>query len=343
MEGFTIPMRLVPRAEHGAHERESTVLNQALAIANGKGGVGKTSLTANLAAIAANSGWEVLVVDLDPQGNLGADLGYQQLGMGDDGAALSKAVQFGETLRPPVQRVRPHLDAISAGRKTRELAQVLHERGRADSAQAMDAAFAPLVDRYDLVVFDCPPGDASLGDLGLALSRCLVVPIKFDSGSMDGLEVMAARVRAARTSGTNSKLQLLGIVLFDITRNATALRRQVLEELEEDFHQGVRVFETAIRHSQRAAYDMRSDGLVAIEYEQEEEAEREARLELLKIDRHYLSELGPAKSASAQGIADDYTSLTNEILEAFSDPSPIRSAAEIARGDRMARAGAGPR
>ena len=57
------------------------MLNQALAIANGKGGVGKTSLTSNIASMAAHSGWDVLVIDLDPQGNLGADLGYRQMGL----------------------------------------------------------------------------------------------------------------------------------------------------------------------------------------------------------------------------------------------------------------------
>ena len=58
------------------------MLNQALAIANGKGGVGKTSLTANVAAIAAQSGWEVLVVDLDPHLSGDDDLILAQLGFG---------------------------------------------------------------------------------------------------------------------------------------------------------------------------------------------------------------------------------------------------------------------
>lgn len=299
------------------------MLNQALAIANGKGGVGKTSLTANLAAIAAKSGWEVLVVDLDPQGNLGADLGYRQLFMGDEGAALSRAVQFGESLKPPIESVRANLDAISAGERTRELARVLHDRGRVEAARAMDAAFASLVDRYDLIIFDCPPGDDVLGDLGLALSRGLVVPIRFDAGSMDGLELMAKRVRAVRTSGVNPELRLLGIALFDLNPQATALRRQVEEQVEADFQQGVRIFSNVIRHSQRAAYDMRTEGMVSIEYEIDAQAERAERLVLLQRGSQHLSELGPARSSSATGLADDYTGLSNEILEAFTDPEAV--------------------
>ena len=56
------------------------MLEQAIAIANGKGGVGKSSPVANIAAIAAASNWRVLIVDLDPQGNVGSDLGYKHRG-----------------------------------------------------------------------------------------------------------------------------------------------------------------------------------------------------------------------------------------------------------------------
>ena len=101
------------------------------------------------------------------------------------------------------------------------------------------------------------------------MARGLVIPIKFDSGSLDGLELMAARVHEIRTLGINPPVQLLGIALFDLNPHATALRRQLIEELDMDFSRGVKVFETSIRHSQRAAFDMRQDGLTAIEYEQE--------------------------------------------------------------------------
>ena len=299
------------------------MLNQALAIANGKGGVGKTTLTANIAAIAAHSGWDVLAIDLDPQGNLGADLGYNQRGLSDDGAALSKAIQFGELLDPPVKQIRRNLDAIPAGFLTRELASVLQERGTFESAESFDKALAPLVANYDLILFDCPPGDDVLGALGLAMARSLVIPIKPDAASLDGLELMATRVHEIRTAGVNPALTLLGIALFDLNPHATALRRQILEELDMDFTRGVRIFENAIRHSQRAAFDMRQDGYTAIEYELLAARDKRERIAMLRRGPEVLELAGPAKSQAAAGLASDFTLLTNEILEAFAAPERI--------------------
>ncbi len=293
------------------------MLNQALAIANGKGGVGKTSITANLAVMAAQSGLSTLAIDLDPQGNLGADLGYRQFGRSDEGRALSKAVQFEEPLVPPIEQIRPNLDAVPAGRRTRELAEVLNDRGPDIAAKAMDAALAPLSRTYDLIVFDCPPGDTMLGDLGLAMSRGLVIPIKPDAASMDGLEIISQRLAKMRSRGINPDLLLLGIALFDLNPSATVLRQQIEDEINRDFPDGVKIFSSAIRHSQRAAYDMRQHGMAATEYQRVAAVDRSRRLEMLKKDRDQLRRAGPAMSQAAAGLAADYTALCNEILEVF--------------------------
>jgi len=297
------------------------VLTRAIAVSNGKGGVGKTSIAANVAAVAAVSGWQVLVIDLDPQGNLGSDLGYKQLGLSDEGEALAQAIQFERQLVPPAIGVRPNLDAVPAGRATLDLAAVLQQRqiNGVSSAAALAAALASIEEDYDLVVFDCPPGDNVLGDLGLAASRGLVVPVRFDSGSLDGLELMAARFSRVKAGGLNPHLELLGIVLFDFPLRATALRSQVEDELRRDFAGGVRVFTTAIRHSQRAAFDMRREGITAAEYELLAETDRSNRLDLLKTNRAALKEAGPALSQAAAGIADDYVALANELLGAFAE------------------------
>jgi cellulose biosynthesis protein BcsQ len=299
------------------------MLSNAIAIANGKGGVGKTSLSANLSAIAAASGWRVLAVDVDMQGNLGMDLGYRQTDSGDDGLALLEAIQQRRPAAPSMLNVRPNLDVISAGHMTRDLEGTVGFRRFSDPAtvSALEEVLAPISERYDLIVFDCPPSGASvMADLALAAARGLVIPVKFDEGSLDGLELMGRRVGELRTSGVNPDLELFGIVLFDIATNETAIRAEVHDTLVEVFGGRVRVFDPPIRRSARAARDMRRDGLVSIEYERAAIDERADRLAAL---RKGLRGLGPAKSQAASGLADDYMAVAESILEAFGgEPSP---------------------
>ncbi len=303
------------------------MLVQAIAIANGKGGVGKTSIAANLGAVAARAGWQVLIVDLDPQGNLGADLGYGDR-TGDEGAAFAGAVKVGQVLEPPILAVRPNLDAVPAGAETLDLAGWLQRTSDPQAAHAsLMRAMSPIAEDYDLVVFDCPPGDNVLGDLGLSASRGLVVPVRFDSASLDGLELMANRFARIKGQGINPHLELLGIALFDVPVRATALRAQVEDELAQDFPDGTRIFRAAIRHSQRAAFDMRREGLTAAEYEILAEKDRARRLELLHEGPEALQAAGPSRSQSASGLAADYLDLTKEILGVFTSLPPVREEA----------------
>src|SRR5215218_8548331 len=92
-----------------------------LAIVNGKGGCGKTSCAANLAAIWATDGRRVLAADLDAQGNLAVDLGVEDT---DAGLAFSLAVQGGPAIEP-VRDVRAGLDLVAGGARTDQLAAAL--------------------------------------------------------------------------------------------------------------------------------------------------------------------------------------------------------------------------
>src|SRR6476659_10460114 len=93
---------------------DRAVLGRVVAIANGKGGVGKTSLATTLAGMAAKAGYQILLIDLDPQGNVGEDLGYTGAGTGDNGAGLVAALTKGT---PPVSlpQVPPGIDVICGG------------------------------------------------------------------------------------------------------------------------------------------------------------------------------------------------------------------------------------
>ena len=101
------------------------------AIANGKGGVGKTTLTATLGQIAAAAGRRVLIVDLDPQGTLAYDLGYDADTEG--GVELFDAVARRRRLQPTFRDVRPNLDVVAAGNDTHALGVWLSSQPRSDA------------------------------------------------------------------------------------------------------------------------------------------------------------------------------------------------------------------
>lgn len=111
-------------------DREIT--GRVVAVANGKGGVGKTSLTTTLAGLSAAAGYKALLIDLDPQGNAGEDLGYMGAGLGDDGAGLVSAVTTRSGLKPTITDCRERLDVIAGGERLDGLAGLLlatHTRG----------------------------------------------------------------------------------------------------------------------------------------------------------------------------------------------------------------------
>lgn len=99
-----------------AFEPGHVLMRRTVAIANGKGGVGKTSLTDGLGGLIAAGGYRVLTMDADPQGNLRRDLGYPDSG----GRALADAIKLGTTLEP-VRDVRDNLDAVPGGAALEEL------------------------------------------------------------------------------------------------------------------------------------------------------------------------------------------------------------------------------
>ena len=283
-------------------------LPNALAVANGKGGVGKTSITANVAGTAALSGWRVLAVDLDPQGNLGSDLGYNQRGEGDDGRGMLRALVSGEAVKPLIG-VRDNLDVVPGGEAIDEMAAILTTRQHRDSKAvgAVARVLEPIASEYQLVLLDCPPAGGVLLDAALTAARFLVIPTKRDAGSLDGFVRVARRFAHVRAA-TNPALELLGAVLFDFGTHDRRMLADTRAELMRDLEGVAPVFEAFVRNSRRGPADMRDRGLLAYEYE--EAASRAAPW--------YKDRSGPRYSSSAAGLAEDYQRLTAEILAAIS-------------------------
>jgi cellulose biosynthesis protein BcsQ len=291
------------------------MVRNVITIANGKGGVGKTSIAANLAGIAAAAGWRVLAVDLDPQGNLGSDLGYRQKLRSDDGQGLYEAVV--QKRRPTVlEGIRTGLDAIPGGRYNRMLADHL-TIGRAtdpDSVMGVAHALAPLAARYDLVVIDGPPAGGSLIDSALAASRWVVVPIRADEGSLDGLELIATSFDLIKDR-EDVEVELMGVALFDVPVQASAVREAIRSVVKAELGEVAPMFEAVIRSSHRSAFDMRRFGLLAHEYHARATQALSSVRERIEAQR-LGGEVERFSRASA-GLSTDYHDLTAEILTRF--------------------------
>ena len=295
------------------------MLHNAIALVNGKGGVGKTSIAANVAGILANSGWNVLAVDLDRQGNLRKDLGYSLPDEKKGGEDLFQALCHDAELKPSLLDVRPGLDVIPGGPYMESVENTL--AGRVLEPRLLALKLAPLAGDYHVIIIDCPPAGGVMTTLAMSAVNGLVVPVKADDASAEGLTVLYKQLRVVRESA-NPELRLLGVVLFGIETGATALRRSLREELERELGDRGPVFESIIRHSSRAAFDTRRAGELAHEYEIGAAASKGDRLRALRQGGQALKGLRRF-STTASGLAGDYAALAEEIAERLSDTEQV--------------------
>lgn len=291
-------------------------MRRVVAIANGKGGVGKTTLTAGLAGQLAASGSRVLVVDTDPQANLARDLGYTS----GDGGNLSLAITHGLPLE--VQRgVRDRLDVVPGGPALWDVAPAFTARGARGATlpgltPALDKVKPEKKGDYDVVLVDTPPGEPILQELVFAAADFLIIPTRSDDASLDGLVVVAQRFAAARA--INPELTLLGVVLFGVRAGSTRLIGRVRAALQDTLGDAAPVFPTSIRYLESAAVDMRSRGLLPHELTELHRSDTKKRLSRLR-------EGAPAetrdsllsRNSSAEGLAADYAALADEVLAAM--------------------------
>lgn len=278
-----------------------------VAVANGKGGVGKTSLTTTLAGLAAAAEYRVLLIDLDPQGNAGEDLGYTGAGLSDEGAGLVGAVTTRTGLKPTISECRARLDVVAGGERLDDLAGVLlarHSRG-ASPADVLVEPLAELLAReeYDLVFIDCPPGEPNLQLMALGVARWLIIPTRADAASLKGMQRIVQRLVDARSR--NPELDLLGVALFDVPTTATRLRADISAQINEALGDSAPLFTTTIRHSV-AATTARSQGKLIHEFA--EELEGEPFWKALREGRR------PTSPGSAPALAGDYAALAHEVL-----------------------------
>jgi cellulose biosynthesis protein BcsQ len=287
--------------------------NEALArvvtLVNEKGGVGKTSIAANLAGQLAAAGYACLLVDLNRQANLADDLGFRGTDIDDEGEGLCQALMRRE---PPhmAKGVRPNLDVVPGGTQLEDLIPLMiswvSKRGR-EAYRALGDVLAPIATDYDATIVDCPPESTILTDLALGAARWVLMPTKSDAGGLVGMQLVGQRFKLARE--INSQLKLLGAVLFATGTRSHAIHAQVRTAVEEAFGGNSPMFTTTIRHAERPAQDARRLGKLAHELEAEL-ANQPAWWEALKAGRPSKQRL----SATAASVAGDYRDLTVEVL-----------------------------
>lgn len=238
-------------------------MTRIVAVANQKGGVGKTTTAINLAASVASRGYRVLLIDFDPQGNASSGVGYTrdriELSIYD---ALTGDVAMEDVVRPTeittlfvapatTDLVGAEIELISADRRERFLADAL----------------AGVASSYDYVVIDCPPSLGLLTLNALVAAEGVVIPMQAEYFALEGLSALTATIEKVRAA-YNPKLAIDGVV-FTMYDARLSLASQVRSEVDKFF--GGKVFAEMVPRNVRLSeapshgkpvmlYDLRCQG-----------------------------------------------------------------------------------
>jgi chromosome partitioning protein len=196
-----------------------------IAIANQKGGVGKTTITINLGAALAERSVRTLLVDLDPQGHLTEGLGLSE----PEGGETLAAALLGRTSVPVNRLMVSHECGVDIIPASLDLflteRDLVHLRGR---EYRLRRVFEPLEDEYDYTLIDCPPTLGQLTDNALVAARKALVPIQPEDTSLRALEMLLDQVHSIR-EGLGLTVDIVGLVVNQA--DDTLVARRTLETL----------------------------------------------------------------------------------------------------------------
>jgi chromosome partitioning protein len=212
------------------------------AIANQKGGVGKTTTAVNVAACIAEAGYETLLVDVDPQGNATVGLGVAR----DDGPGLYDVLS-GEIAAVDAVR-QTDVEGLSVVASTPDLAGATMELPRvAGSETRLRDALAPLRERFAFVLLDCPPSLGPLTVNALVATDRVIVPVQTEYFALEGLAGLLDTLKLIRRE-LNPRLTVAGMLLT-MHDARTKLAQDVEAEVRRHFPS--LVFDTVIPRNVR--------------------------------------------------------------------------------------------
>ena len=244
------------------------LMTKTIAIANQKGGVGKTTTTVNLAAALAEAGHAVLLLDVDPQANASSALGVaeqKELGLYD---ALMGEIPMADLI---VETRLPHLSVIPADL---DLAGVEIDIARKEEHLVqLRKMLAPIKEsgRFAYILIDCPPSLGILMSNALTAADEILIPIQCEYYALEGLGKLIGVIEQLRQGGINPRLAMSGLLMtmFDVRTNLSAA---VAKDVRNHFQEVV--FETVVPRSIRISeapsfsqtileYDSKGPGAVA--------------------------------------------------------------------------------
>ena len=233
-------------------EEVNPLQTKIIAIANQKGGVGKTTTCANLGIGLAQQGKRVLLIDSDPQGSLTISLGHQQPDQLDTTLSdVMNCVLMDRQIQPNMGILR-HEEGVSLMPANIELSGMEVALVNAMSRETVMRQYLNTVKQdYDYVLIDCMPSLGMLTVNALATADSVLIPVQAQYLSAKGLEQLLQTVSKVRRQ-INPKLKIEGILLT-MVNSRTNFSKEISSLLRDTYGSRIRIFDTDIPHSVRAA------------------------------------------------------------------------------------------